>query len=163
MKNNEEKDIKTKPLSIRPLEAFRKSRKIIELSLEARQKTQEIFSQLDLFIATLKNFIIDKDFKIESGRLIISNKYGVIEHQKLSSGEKQLIILIIEALLQKQEEHIYLADEPELSLHISWQRNIIPAVKNINPNAQIIVATHAPEVAAKYKDSIIDMESMING
>ena len=56
-----------------------------------------------------------------------------------------------------------MTDEPELSLHISWQRKIIPAIKQLNPNAQIIAATHSPEVASKYRNSIYNMEEIING
>ncbi|EKN5948203.1 ATP-binding protein, partial [Yersinia enterocolitica] len=54
-------------------------------------------------------------------------------------------------------------DEPELSLHIAWQKNIIPAIKELNPNAQIIAATHSPEVASNYKNSIFDMETLVHG
>jgi ABC-type cobalamin/Fe3+-siderophores transport system ATPase subunit len=54
-------------------------------------------------------------------------------------------------------------DEPELSLHIEWQREIIPAIMKLNPNAQIIAATHSPEVASKYSDAIFDMEDLVNG
>jgi predicted ATPase len=40
---------------------------------------------------------------------------------------------------------------------------VIPAVRKINPNAQIIVATHSPEVASKYPGAILNMEGMVNG
>ena len=159
-KSNTKKD---REIDIKPLEALRKTRRIIDLSLGAKDKTKEIYSQIDLFLSTVKKFISDKKFSFSSGRLVIENDYGEIDLTKLSSGEKQLIILLVEALLQKNEEHIFLADEPELSLHIAWQKNIIPAIKEINPNAQIIVATHSPEVASKYKESIFDMEELIDG
>lgn len=149
-------------IDIKPLEALRKTRRIIELSLDAKEKNQKIYSQIDQFLKVIKDFIGDKDFSFSSGRLVISNEHGEIDHTKLSSGEKQLIILMVEALLQKSNKHIFLADEPELSLHIAWQRKIIPAVKQINPNAQVIVATHSPEVASKYKDAIFDMEKLIH-
>lgn len=147
---------------IKPLEALRKTRKIIELSLKAKDDTQRIYSQINLFLDIIKDFISDKNFSFNSGRLIIENSHETIEHTKLSSGEKQLIILMVEALLQNGNEHIFMADEPELSLHIAWQRKIIPAIKQINPNAQVIVATHSPEVASKYKNSIFDMEQLIH-
>lgn len=70
---------------------------------------------------------------------------------------------MIEALLQKCKPYVYLADEPEISLHIEWQRKILPAVKRLNPFAQIIAATHSPEVASKYKDMLIDMKDVVNG
>lgn len=79
---------------------------------------------------------------------------------KLSSGEKQLLILLIETLLQRKERCIFLADEPEISLHIEWQREIISSVLALNPNAQIIVATHSPEIAGKHKSKIIKMNDI---
>ncbi len=160
---NNEGETPKKGIDIKPLEALRKTRRIIDLSLEAKDATQEIYSQIDMFLVTIKEFITDKYFKFISGRLVISNEHEEIDHARLSSGEKQLIILLIEALLQNRQSHIFLADEPELSLHIAWQRSIIPTVRKINPNAQVIVATHSPEVASKYRDSIFDMEELVHG
>ena len=149
-------------IDIKPLEARRKTRRIIDLSLEAKKETQETYSQLELFLKIIKEFMFEKDFKFNSGRLVISNDSGQIDYTRLSSGEKQLIILLVEALLQNQHPHIFLADEPELSLHIAWQREIIPAVRQINPNAQVIVATHSPEIASKYRGFIFDMEELVH-
>ena len=101
-----------------------------------------------------KNFIFSK-----SGDLEIDGKGYPID--KLSSGEKQLLILLTEALLQNKESFIFLADEHELSLHIEWQREILPAVRRINPNAQVIVATHSPEIAGKYNDNIIQIKKSL--
>jgi ABC-type lipoprotein export system ATPase subunit len=133
------------------------------MSLEAEEKTAAIFSQINLFLDTIKSFITDKTFQFRGGDLTVSTTHGPIAHDKLSSGEKQLLILLIEALLQKRKPHVFLADEPELSLHISWQRKIIPAVLDLNPNAQVIVATHSPEVASRYKNAIFDMEEVVSG
>lgn len=150
-------------IDIKPLEALRKTRKIIDLSLQAKKDTQLIYSHIDLFLEVIKEFISDKKFTLNSGKLVILNSNNEeIVHSKLSSGEKQLIILMTEALLQNKEQHLFLADEPELSLHIAWQRNIIPAIVKINPNAQVIVATHSPEVASKYRNFIFDMESIVS-
>lgn len=145
------------------IQALASTQKIIRLSLEAEKKTSFIFEPIALLTKTLTDFITDKEFEFVSGELITSNKYGVIPITSLSSGEKQLLILFIETTLQKSKYYIFLTDEPELSLHISWQRKILPAVKEINPNAQIIAATHSPEVAAKYRSSIMDMERMMHG
>lgn len=159
----DEKNQTKKTLDIKPLEALRKTRRIIDLSLKAKNTTQEIYSQIEIFLRIIKDFISDKEFEFEAGKLVISTSDGAISHQRLSSGEKQLIILMIEALLQGRQPHIFLADEPELSLHIAWQKMVIPAVMEINPNAQIIAATHSPEIASKYPEAIFDMESLVNG
>ena len=160
---DEEKDLSIQEIDIKPLEALRKTRRIIDLSLKAKKQTQEIYSHIDVFLDIIKDFVPEKSFEFRSGTLIIANNYGELEYTRLSSGEKQLIILLVEALLQNQETHVFLADEPELSLHIAWQRKIIPAVRKINPNAQVIVATHSPEVASKYRDSILEMEELVHG
>lgn len=78
----------------------------------------------------------------------------------LSSGEKQLLILLTETLLQQSQPYIFIADEPELSLHIEWQRNLVNSIRNLNPNAQIIFATHAPEIAANHSKKLIYMQSV---
>jgi predicted ATP-binding protein involved in virulence len=82
--------------------------------------------------------------------------------RKLSSGEKQLLIFLSETLLQEQEPYVFLADEPELSLHIEWQEDLVPSLLRINPNAQVIFATHSPDVVNKYQSNLIMMEELID-
>lgn len=151
IRNNSER------VDIKPLEALRKTRKVIDLSLKANEKVNEVKKQINLFLEKLKDFMPEKEFVIDSGKLVVKNKFGEIRISKLSSGEKQLIILLIEALLQREQDYLLLADEPEISLHIAWQGKIIPAVRDLNPNAQVIVATHSPEVAAPYAEKIFNM------
>ncbi|PEH86355.1 AAA family ATPase [Burkholderia gladioli] len=148
-------------LDFAPLEARKRTRRVVDMSLQAEAQTKDIFSQVDLFLMTLRDFISDKKFSFNGGDLTI-DKNGVFPIAKLSSGEKQLLILLIETLLQKQNPYIFLADEPELSLHIAWQRQIISAIKALNPKAQIIVATHSPEVAGRFKETILDMEDLLH-
>lgn len=154
IKNNDDR------IDIKPLEALRKTRKVIDLSLKANEKVSKVKKQINLFLDKLKEFMPEKDFVIESGKLVVKNKFGEIKVSKLSSGEKQLIILLIEALLQREQDYLLLADEPEISLHIAWQGKIIPAVRELNPNAQVIVATHSPEVAAPYTEKIFNMAEL---
>ena len=72
------------------------------------------------------------------------------------------MILLIETILQREKPTIFLADEPELSLHISWQRKILSSVLAINPNAQIVVATHSPEIAGKFPTKLISMSEVLH-
>ena len=62
----------------------------------------------------------------------------------MSSGEKQLIYILITILLQNEEEYIVFMDEPEVSLHVDWQEQLIESVKMLNPNCQLIIVSHAP-------------------
>jgi len=71
----------------------------------------------------------------------------------LSSGEKQALRIFIDALLA--EECSLLIDEPELSLHVDWQRILIQSMRQLNPEAQLILATHSPEIMADVDDDNI--------
>lgn len=161
LRRESNEDIAVK-IDFRSLEAFRQTQKIIKMSLSAEEDTKEIYYPIQLFLDTISNFILNKSFDFIAGELVISNKFGVIDHNALSSGEKQLLILLIETLLQKSEPYIFITDEPELSLHVAWQRQIIPAIRKLNINAQVIAATHSPEVASKYKSYIYDMEGLVH-
>jgi len=145
------------------LDALYRSRVVVDLSLSAENEISKIFEHLNLFIEIIGKFITDKKFELKDGQLTITNDIESIPSSRLSSGEKQLLILFIETLLQRNANNIFLTDEPELSLHIEWQRKIIPAIKLLNPNAQIIAATHSPEIASKYKDNMISMSKIVHG
>lgn len=139
---------------------------IIEISKMHEAQKKEIFSPMDSFLKCLNGFMPDKSFELnkdDTGGVSIILKEGrdrpiSIGITSLSSGEKQLFILLAEVLLQKRMPHIFIADEPELSLHIAWQRRIIQAILDLNPNAQIIVATHSPEVAADHRHNLVNMK-----
>lgn len=156
-------------IDLEALDAAERVHNVFNMSLRAEQKSKELYSHANSFLQLLSKFIVGKEFKIDSSGKLAIFRSGVevqdkgqrILVEKLSSGEKQLIILFVEALLQRQKPYVFLADEPELSLHIEWQRNIIPAIREINPNAQIIVATHSPEVAGRYRNNIINMGSVL--
>jgi len=156
---------------VTPLSLLKRTLKMIEISTEIDLEKKEIFKPIEAYLRILKEFVPDKVFKLDtdsSGELFVYNILNnSSSNQKplpikfLSSGEKQLIILLTEALLQKNANYIFVADEPELSLHISWQRKILNAVKELNENAQIIVATHSPEIAGLWRERIINMENIL--
>ena len=64
----------------------------------------------------------------------------------LSSGEKQMLILLLTALVQDRQPGVFFMDEPEVSLHFEWQKRLIELILKLNPNVQLIVATHSPAV-----------------
>lgn len=83
---------------------------------------------------------------------------------ELSSGEKQLIIILAHLAFCKsnKKSEIFVIDEPELSLHISWQEIFVDALLEASPNTQFIMATHAPAIIAK-KERREWCESVIKG
>ncbi len=105
--------------------------------------TKNIFLKIldELFNSTGKKFD-EKEFYFQK---IDSTQHPILP-KNLSSGEKQILIILLSALLQNKEEFVMFMDEPEISLHVDWQRKLIGYIRQINPNVQIILATHSPTV-----------------
>lgn len=150
---------------VTPLTLLHRTERIIELSANLENKKKEIFKPLNDFIELLNEYHESKEFSLDEGGkggLKITKKGGHIPISQLSSGEKQLIIILTETLIQRESQTVFIADEPELSLHIEWQRKIVPSIRKLNPNAQVIIATHSPEIVGKLKSNTINMEKIIN-
>jgi energy-coupling factor transporter ATP-binding protein EcfA2 len=108
--------------------------------IESIYETKNTFIKIltELFSHTKKKFD-EKEFHFL--------KEGIqtpILPENLSSGEKQILIILLTTLLQDGKDYILLMDEPEISLHIDWQRSLITNIRQINPNCQIIMITHSP-------------------
>ncbi|MCR9931853.1 AAA family ATPase, partial [Vibrio antiquarius] len=104
------------------------------------------------FLSENKAFTYDDDGTF---RFTHSNRAVPMEH--LSSGEKHLIAILGYLCTSNNDSSVFIADEPEISLHLEWQRKILPAVKILSPNTQVIVATHSPSIISD--DSLqIDIE-----
>ncbi len=92
-----------------------------------------------------------KQIVLSDNEIVIrTNDNASIGLPLLSSGEKQLLLLALEGLMTGN--HVLLIDEPELSLHVDWQRRLIGLLTRLNPRMQLIVATHSPEIMADLPD-----------
>jgi len=141
-----------------------RSHSLVQDYEELQQKKADIFKSRDNFISVINELLGGRKKMSLSDRNELSfetknNKPIPIE--ELSSGEKQLLIILGEALLQQEKAVVYIADEPELSLHISWQETLTSSISSLNPNAQIIFATHSPDIVNSHSDKIINMEDVI--
>ncbi|CAN5640343.1 AAA family ATPase [soil metagenome] len=67
----------------------------------------------------------------------------------LSSGERQIVTMLF-AAFEQSLGNVVLIDEPELSLHIDWQRKLMPKMVRQLGETQIIVCTHSPEIGADF-------------
>ena len=70
--------------------------------------------------------------------------------ETLSSGERQIVTLIYAATHMSKQRTV-LIDEPELSLHIDWQRSLLNKMAEQLGNRQIIACTHSPVIGADYQ------------
>lgn len=80
---------------------------------------------------------------------------------KLSSGEKQMLIILLTALVQDNAHCVLFMDEPEASLHIEWQQKLIAMIRELNPNVQIILSTHSPAVIMEgWLDAVTEVSDI---
>ncbi len=102
------------------------------------------------------------DFDKENSIIFRKSNNKTISAYQLSSGEKQILIILLSILLQENKPFIVLMDEPEISLHLSWQLDLIDMIQLLNHNCQLIIATHAPGIISKgWQDKVIDMKNII--
>ena len=70
----------------------------------------------------------------------------------LSSGEQHELVLLYDLLFNVQPGALVLIDEPEISLHVSWQKRFIEDLQRISRLVKFrsVVATHSPQIAGKW-------------
>lgn len=104
-----------------------------------------------------------KQIDRESNEIFFLQMGEKLPAYKLSSGEKQMLIILLTALVQNRQPYVMLMDEPEISLHIDWQKKLIALVRDLNPNAQIILTTHSPAVIMDgWMDCVTDVEDIVS-
>lgn len=109
----------------------------------------------DMFKAT------GKHIEIEGNKFNIVSSGEVIPVDALSSGEKQMLLILLRVFLMDSENSCVLLDEPENSLDISWQFELINILVKLNPNAQYFITTHSPSIFGDgWGDKIIYMEDV---
>lgn len=134
---------------------FPEERDIIEA------KIKQLFGIIDTFFApTGKRISINP----ETNKMVFTfpDDEGEIGPDELSSGEKQLLLILLKTFLKEENPFIMIMDEPEISLHVEWQELLIDAILQLNKNCQIILSTHSPSIFAKgWGDKLIFMEDIV--
>lgn len=113
------------------------------------EQWQKIYAHNDKFIQIVNSAFENTNKKVDTNQSKLQFKIGdelLEDNKKLSSGEKQFLIIMLTVLLQREDDSILILDEPEISMHIDWQRTLINNIQKLNSNCQIILATHSPGV-----------------
>ena len=113
--------------------------------------------------------IVDELFA-ETGKKIIRTENEIrfmqigetLAPYQLSSGEKQLLVILLTVLVEDQQPYVLFMDEPEVSLHIEWQKRLIELILELNPHVQIILTTHSPAVIMNgWLDSVTEVDDIV--
>ena len=95
--------------------------------------------------------------------MAISDSGQTLSLSSLSSGEQQELVLHYDLLFRVPSNTIVLIDEPELSLHVAWQKKFLPELLEIVQlsNFDALVATHSPFVVGERTDLMIGLGAPI--
>lgn len=108
------------------------------------------------FKETNREFFINKEGFLNLRCNYPDNKQLTIEWYSLSMGEKNLLTLLLLVFLNRKKEVLFLLDEPDLSMHISWQKRFIKTIAHLSPKSKFIISTHSPAMI----DNSLDIQFM---
>lgn len=137
----------------------------ITAQLDALQNFKDL---LTTFVENLnQRFFFDKKIRLhvqEGLKIIATNNNQALDPSILSSGEKQLLLLFCNTLMAREKATIFMIDEPEISLNIKWQRQLIRVLLNLTQNSQIqfLLATHSIELLTQYQQHVVKLSNSNN-
>ena len=148
-----------------------KIKKTVEIAEKMESRKASVKKPIEIFLNTMNSFIgndNEKEICIDNDGYVYFNikhtgKKISIHH--LSSGEKQLITFFANLIfnVDSKKSGIFVVDEPELSLHLSWQKIFVDQVLEIDKNIQLIFATHAPEIIGKRRNKMYRLDKTYVG
>lgn len=120
---------------------------------EPKKKFQDLID--DLFSDTGKKIIRTEN------EIRFSQIGETLHPYQLSSGEKQMLVILLTVLIEDNLPYVLFMDEPEVSLHIEWQKRLIDLILDLNPNVQIILTTHSPAVIMNgWMDNVTEVSDI---
>ncbi|OQX20266.1 MAG: ATPase, partial [Candidatus Altiarchaeales archaeon A3] len=105
---------------------------------------------------TFKRIQVDR----EKGFYFMTSREKELELNQLSSGEQHEVVLLYELIFNAKPNILVLIDEPEISLHITWQKEFLKDLLRIIKiqNIQVLIATHSPSIINDRWDLVYNLE-----
>lgn len=131
---------------------------------DAAEEAQRISEPKQKFQDTIDRLFADTGKKIvRTANEIRFTQIGeTLLPYQLSSGEKQILAILLTVLVQDNKPYVLFMDEPEVSLHVDWQQQLIDLILGLNPNVQIILTTHSPAVIMNgWMDKVTEVSDII--
>lgn len=130
---------------------------------EKLQPLLEFASRVEPLLSNINAKFKNKEIRLDKERGLVARAADGAEMRPdhLSSGEQHEIVMLFHLLFRVSRNTLVLIDEPELSLHIDWQRRFLPELLEIAARTGIdaLVATHSPSIVGERADLMIDLES----
>lgn len=129
-------------------------------SVESRlEAVTPIYEIVDRFVRIINTLLHDKKlaFTLSQGFTIENKLNAKLEPNQLSSGEQQLLLLFCYVLTARDNPSVFMIDEPEISLNIKWQRQLIQSLLDITINSKIqfVFASHSMELFSQHRKRVV--------
>jgi predicted ATPase len=128
-------------------------------------KVTQVEKERDRIVEPMQklNSEISQDFpnrSIKVNELTLGEGKESIAATSLSAGEKQLLSFLCYAAFYG--DYVFMVDEPELSLHLDWQRKLISSLTSLGASHQYFFVTHSPAIYTKFADFEISFDSYLS-
>lgn len=122
---------------------------------------EKLKQRIQLFIELINGRFYPKSVEVNkiSGFSVKRNPTTDVPLDKLSSGEQHQLVLFFELLFELNPNALILIDEPELSLHVSWQKQFIPDLMRIIElnKFDVLLATHSPQLIGEWDNIVVEL------
>lgn len=141
--------------------------RIIELLTSGKPENQSKAAEISLPKTHFQNLVDDlfsetgKKILRQSNEIQFEQDGDILTPYQLSSGEKQMLVILLTVLVQDNQPCTLFMDEPEISLHVEWQQRLISLIRSLNPNVQIILTTHSPALIMNgWMDAVTEVSDI---
>lgn len=131
---------------------------------DAAEKAQELSEPKKKFQDMIDCLFAETGKKLvrTSNEIVFSQIGETLMPYQLSSGEKQMLAILLTVLIEDNQPYVLFMDEPEVSLHIDWQQKLIEMILSLNPNIQIVLTTHSPAVIMNgWMDKVTEVSDIV--
>lgn len=131
---------------------------------DGAEKAQVLSAPKKKFQDTIDRLFAETGKKLirTSNEIMFSQIGETLTPYQLSSGEKQMLAILLTVLIEDNQHYVLFMDEPEVSLHIDWQQKLIDMILDLNPNIQIVLTTHSPAVIMNgWMDKVTEVSDIV--
>ncbi len=124
----------------------------------------DIYARINTFTRIANDRLLYKKISAGLDGLKVTSSEGYnLELEMLSSGEQHEIVLLFDLLFETKPNSLILVDEPELSLHVAWQREMLKDLQDMADlsDFRAILATHSPQIIGERWDLTIELKGPV--
>ncbi len=145
-------------------------KKVLDSYLQSREDKLKaldgIYRNVDNLVTVINRFLTDKslNFNLVEGLEILSREKKPLDPSLLSSGERHLLLFFFNSLLAIEQPSIMMIDEPEISLNVTWQRDLLSSLLECigDSPVQYIFATHSIELLSSHQNRLVQLKNLRN-